>query len=225
MVWASAVAALCAAAPARAEEGLRYFEDDALSFEHARAPAKARPEEVQPAQVPAPPPPAPEKQDAVRPTIVTRPSGGAVVLSTDPRPAPAKAKPTLPGVRPQPQDPPKGISTRATADAAAGGVNLIGGDVQVEILRVRPLNKDERKGTMGRLRCADPMTAEIRPDAATKAMLARSQGISPDRLPAQFGWIFGRDRPCEDRPEGPLKQKLDALEAALRRAAPPRGKP
>jgi len=195
-----------------AGEELGFFEDESFSFEAERKDAPPRRAGVTaPSEPPQPP--------------SVRTSGLEQATTTLPAAA-AGVEPERPPTRRTDRTPPAPQSAGgvvATPGPAAPRPQLLGGELHVEILRVRELTDDERQRMRGKLRCADPLAADVRPDARTRSALARLMDVPERSLPATVSWIFGRRERCFQRPAEPLARHLDALDAAARRVAPAEG--
>jgi hypothetical protein len=212
-------ALLTTAGIAAAEGKLGFFESDELSFEHPGQPAPAEaaaaaPESRPAPPVRAPPPPATRVPPTVRPAPTS--TGGLRAppppgISLGPAPAPVAPDEALPA---------QTVGGVVTRPAATDGATSLGAGLRFEVVRVRKLTADERRGTKGKLRCKDPLAAEIRPDRPARFLLASLMNVAERNLPEVVSWVFSRDGACFDRGSDPRAKALDALDEAARRAAP-----
>jgi len=191
---------LGAAAARAAGDEVRFFEDESFSFERerARAPEGATPGPTAPAASPAQTPSAAEP----------------------PAPQPPRAGTASSPVRGA-QPPVARKATGGLVTAGPASPQVIGGAFDVDVVRVRALTEDERSGLAGKLRCTDPLAADIRPGARTRPVIARVLKMPEEDLPETVAWVFGREQRCFDRSGLANAQQYEALDAAARQLAPP----
>jgi hypothetical protein len=91
--------------------------------------------------------------------------------------------------------------------------------MDVVVLRLRPLNQEERSAMAGKLKCEDPLMADVRPNQALRILLAAALGVKVENLPEVISWVFSRTASCFDRRGQPNAQEFEHVDEAIRRAS------
>lgn len=187
------------AGPARAAEGVQFFDDNDLTFE--ASPETAPSPSPHLAQEPVPQadtPPRPVQRSAPVPPREERVEGLQEVL-------PAKAEP------PPPPAVPKPVSLSGASAVLPSGLGI------VQVLEVRAVTEDERTQMKEYLRCTDPAAVKLKVTGRMRAIVAKAVGVAEDRLSDAVTWIVGKKERCFARPPGTVATEIDVLDDTIRR--------
>jgi hypothetical protein len=234
LVAAPMVSALLVAGGVPADD-MKFFDSSSLSFEvpeqKSEAEAGAAAQKAPRSEAPPPPPPAPD---------ASRAKQGASGDQVQPAGAVPGEEPgeEAPGAAPTVQVP----LSSAVSRGRAGGANVPGAQVRsvpvgplksqgasvtasgaVQVTAVRKLRKEEREAMKGKLRCSNPLAADIRPDGRLRRVLSDVLQIPLDSLPERLFWVFARDGRCFDRAGQAFARELDEVDEQVRRGAPRAG--
>lgn len=117
------------------------------------------------------------------------------------------------------QQPPP-VKTESTALSDSKNIVISVDGEKIEVLTIRHLLPEEQTQLDGKIKCADPLAAELKPSKKLRRLFSRELKLSEEKLPVTFFWIFGRSSYCFARADSVRAAKFNQLDDSLRNIIP-----